>query len=87
MNSTRSKRSLQLRDVVDIELAELDIGAVDLGGETGLREVLRVGIDSDHARGAAPLHLEGIEAGIAADIEHGLAAEVGRDGVLESSAT
>ena len=49
------------------------------------REVVVVEVDADHARGAAPLHLDGVEAGVAADVEHGLAGEVLRDGVLEAA--
>ena len=45
-----------------------------LGGEARLREVVVVEVDAEHALGAAPLHLDGVEAGVAADVEHGLAA-------------
>ncbi len=70
-------------NVVDGELAELDLGAADLGGEARLGEVAFVGVDSHHAVRAAPLHLDRVEAGVAADIEHGLAAQVRRERVGE----
>ena len=56
----------------------------DLGGEPRLREVVVVEVDAEHALGPAPLHLDRIEAGIAADVEHGSAGEIGRDRVGES---
>ena len=39
-------------------------------GEPRLREVAVVPVDADDALGAAALHLEGVEAGVAADVEH-----------------
>ena len=74
-------------DVVDRQLAELDVEPVDLGGEAGLREIVLVEIDAEHALGAAPLHLDRVEAAVAADIEHGLAGQVRRDRVGEARAT
>ena len=60
-------------DVVDREVAEFDVEAVDLGGEARLRQIVLVEVDAEHALGAAPLHLHRVEAGVAADIEHRLA--------------
>ena len=74
----------QRADVVDRELAELDLEPSHLGGEARLGEVALVAVDAEHARGAAPLHLDGVEAGVAADVEHGLAGQVGRDRVGEA---
>ena len=71
-------------DVVDGQLAELDVEPVDLGGEARLRQIVLVGVDAEHARGAAALHLHRVEAGVAADVEHGLAAQIGRDRVREA---
>jgi hypothetical protein len=60
--------------VIDRELQELDLHPRDLGGEARLREVARVGVDPDDAGGAAPLHLDRIEARVAAHVEHALPA-------------
>ena len=70
MKITTSKRLAERADVVDRELPELDVEAEHLGGEARLREVILVEIDAEHALGAAPLHLDRVEAAIAADIEH-----------------
>src|SRR6185312_2988007 len=59
------------------ELAELDFEAVDVSGEARLLEIVLVGVEPEHPFGAAPLHLHGIEAGVAADIQHRLAGQVG----------
>jgi hypothetical protein len=72
-------------DVVDRELAELDVLARHFGREARLREVALVEIDAEHARGAALLHLDRVEAAVAADVEHGLAREVLRDRVREAA--
>jgi hypothetical protein len=63
----------ELGDVVDRQLAELDVGALHLGGEAGLLQVAVVEIDTQHAVGAATFHLDGVEAAVAADIQHALA--------------
>jgi hypothetical protein len=73
------------RDVVDAHPDELDLGAGDLGREARLRQVAVVGVDADDARRAAPLHLDRVEAGVAPDVEHGLAPEIGRDRALEAA--
>ena len=75
----------QRADVVDGQLAELDVEPGDLGGEAGLGQVVVVEVDAEHALGAAPLHLDRVEAAVAADVEHGLAGEVRRDRVGERS--
>jgi hypothetical protein len=49
----------QLADVVDRQLAKLDVLALHLGGEAGLLQVAVVEVDAEHAIGAAPLHLDG----------------------------
>src|ERR1051326_2977035 len=70
-------------DVIDRELREFDIEAAHLSREARLPEIALVVIDREHARRAAPLHFQRIEPGIAADIEDGLAGEVGRDRIRE----
>src|SRR5438477_7190921 len=66
----------QLRDAIDGESAKFDIRAANFGGEAGLCEIALVGIDANHAAGAAALHLEAIKSGVTADIEHGLATKI-----------
>ena len=66
----------QRADVVDRELAELDVEPADLGGKARLRQVVVVEVDAEHPLGPAPLHLDRVEAAVAADIEHGLAGEI-----------
>src|SRR5438067_1273646 len=67
----------ELIDLIDIQLPELDIEAGHLRRKSRLCEVPRVRIDAEYARGASPFHLQRIEAGIAADIEHGPAGQIG----------
>src|SRR5205814_333051 len=67
----------------DLEPAELDLLFGHLGGEAGLVQVALVMVDADHPRRAAALHLDGVEAGVAADIEHRPARKVLRDGMGE----
>ncbi|MGY4434209.1 hypothetical protein ACVWWO_006686 [Bradyrhizobium sp. F1.13.1] len=50
-----------------------------------MRKIFVVGVQAEDALGAAPLHLHGVETGIAADIEHGLAFEAVRDDSGEAS--
>ena len=70
----------ELGDAVHVELAQLDLEPEHARGEPGLREVARGAVDRDHARRAPALHLERVEAGVAADVEHGLAAQIGGEG-------
>ena len=74
----------ELAHVVDRKLAELDLGPLDLGRKPRLGEVVRVGVDRDHPVGAAPLHLQRVEPGVAADVEHAPPTQVGRDRVREA---
>jgi hypothetical protein len=60
-------------NVVDRHLLEFDVVPGHLRGKSGLRQVARVEVYSHHALSAASLHLDGVEAAIATDIEHGLA--------------
>ncbi len=71
-------------DVVDVHLGELDLDADDARREARLLEVGLIGVDAEHARGAAALHLDRVEAAVAADVEHSLAAQVARERVLEA---
>jgi hypothetical protein len=71
-------------DIPDGETAELDVDALDLGGEAGLAEVMFVRVDAEDAGGSASLHLQRVETGVAADIKDSLTGEVGGDGVAEA---
>ena len=71
-----SNRSPERADVVDRKLAELEFDPAHLGGKAGLVQVVLIRIDRDHALGAAPLHLDRVESGIAADVEDGPAAQI-----------
>ena len=63
--------------IVDVELGELDIVIAErFAREPGLREIALVAVDAEHARRAAALHLDRIEAGVAADVEHALARKI-----------
>src|SRR3981081_2632325 len=61
---------LELIDLVDIQLAELDFGASHVSRKSRLCQVCRVRIDAEYARGAAPLHFDGVKTGVASDVEH-----------------
>src|SRR5205085_11979243 len=73
------------RDVVDGQRAQLDVDPGHFGREPSLREVALVAVDAHDAVGPAPLHLDGEEAGVATDVENGLAAQVPRDRVLDAA--
>jgi hypothetical protein len=72
-------------DVVDGALSELDVLPCHPGGKARLFEVPGVGIEPEHARGPAPLHLDGVEASVATDVQHALAGQVGRQRVAEAA--
>ncbi len=74
---------LERGQVVDGHLAQIDVEPGNLRGQPGLREVPRVAVDAEHAVGAAPLHLERVEACVAAYVQHRAAAQVCRDGMGE----
>ena len=71
-------------DFPDGEAAKIDVGREHIGGKARLREVVFIGIDAENSISAAAFHLDGIEAGVAADIEHGFASQVTRKGVAEA---
>src|SRR5947208_1011580 len=76
---------LQSGDVVDRHLQEFDLDADDLRGEAGLPEITFVNVDAEHTRSASPLHLDRVETAVAADIEHGPAAQIGRQRMPEAA--
>src|SRR5438128_3660170 len=71
-------------DVVDREFLKLDIELERVSRELRLRQVMLVEINADHARGAAPFHLDAVEAGIATDVEHAFVTQVVRQCMLEA---
>jgi hypothetical protein len=72
-------------DVVHRELPELDVEAGDLAGEARLREVALVRVDPHDPGGAAALHLEREEPGVAPDVEDGLPIEALRQGARDGA--
>src|SRR3982751_4682765 len=64
---------------------QLDVGGTNLRREARLLEIAWVGVDADDARRAAALHLQRVESGVAADVEHGLAGEISRNCVREAA--
>ena len=68
-----------LIDVVDRMLLELDAEPEGLGGKTCLIQIAVVYVNAEDPLGPAALHLQGIKAGITADVQDGRAAQVRRD--------
>src|SRR5437764_13160011 len=67
----------QRGDVVDIELGEFDVVEIEhFAREPRLGEIALVAVDTEHPAGAAALHLDRVEAGVATDVEHAFPAEV-----------
>ena len=83
MKSTTSNCSSRRPTSYTRQLPQLDVDARDLGREPRLGQVALVAVDADDAVGAAALHLDRVKAGVAADVEHRLPAQVLRDGVRE----
>src|SRR5947209_8415146 len=73
----------ELLHVVNGEFAKFDFAAERLGGESRLGQISVVEINRDYAVGAAPFHLDAVEAAIAADIQHRLTAQVRRNRMLK----
>src|SRR4051812_19688657 len=67
------------RKVVHRHLAELDVESGDLSGKARLRQVSRVAVDADHLRRSTTFHLDRVEPAVAADVENGATAKIGRD--------
>src|SRR5205823_8424127 len=61
-----------------VDFGELDVVVIteDFAREPRLTEIPFVAVDPEHAVGPAALHLDRVEAGVAADVEHAFAAEV-----------
>ena len=74
----------KLAHLINREPLEIDVQAADLGGETGLGEIQLTLIDAQHTLGAPAFHLEGVEPGVASDVENGLASEISGDRVSEA---
>ena len=77
----------KLREFVYGHPPELDVGGLDLRREPRLRQVALVRVEAKNARGAAPLHFDGIEAGVTADVEHRPSGQVRRNRIPRSAAT
>src|SRR5947199_6429173 len=59
-------------DVVDREIAKLDIELIDLGGKPRLRQIFFATVESENAVGPSALHLHRIKSGIASDVQNRL---------------
>src|SRR3954452_1392099 len=70
-------------DVVDRELAKLDLELVHLRGETRLPEIFVHRVEAEHALRAASFHLHCVEARIASNVEHRLSCEILWNGIGE----
>src|SRR5438874_7580768 len=66
-------------DVIGRHLGEFDVYADNLRGKPCLPQIIRIDVDSENAGGAPQFHLNRIEPGITADVEHSLAGEIGGD--------
>src|SRR3954454_1261242 len=66
----------EIVDVIDVDALEDHVQAELLTRKARLIEVNGIVIDTQHATGSAALHLKTVEAGVAADVEHRLAAQV-----------
>src|SRR5690606_3071399 len=63
-------------DIVDGKLAELDLRISEISGEACLRKIFVVEIDAENPRRTAPFHLDGVKAGVAANVQNGLASKI-----------
>src|SRR5258708_30112833 len=86
---TEKKHDIELlvkcSDVIDGHLCKLDFDAYDISSKARLPQIVGIDIHSQHTCRAARLHLERIEAGIAAYVENRTAAEIGRDRIGEAA--
>src|SRR3954465_763612 len=75
----------QLAYFVNRHAFKIDVELVHVGSEASLRQVLVVGVQTEHPRGAAALHLHRIKSGVATDIEHRFTREVVRNGLCKAA--
>src|SRR5204862_4695343 len=68
----------ELRDIVNGELAKLDVCAEHFGGEAGLSEISLVEIDADDTVSSAAFHFDGVVTGVATDVQNSSAGKVFR---------
>src|SRR5256885_1175872 len=81
INEPEPERHIELSHRERIEIVHrhapiFDIDFQQLSHELRLSNQISLRVDAQHARRAATLHLDRIEASVAADIKNGLAAEV-----------
>ena len=77
----RIKLLLKFGDAIDGEIVKLNVHAAHLRRKTSLFEILFVSIDPHNAARATLFHLDRVEAAVAADVEHGFAMQVLRQGL------
>src|SRR4051812_47212089 len=70
---------------IHVKFTEFNICLCDLSRESGLRQISGIGVDTHYARSAAPFHFERVEPPVAANVEHGLATQIGRNRVSEGT--
>ncbi len=75
------KGSSQLRDVINGHALPGDVYFFDFRRKPGLRQITGILINPEHRCGAELAALYGVEAGIAADIEHRPAADIRKVGL------
>src|ERR1700712_1433371 len=79
------ERLAQLRDVPHRHAEELDACSLDIRSKAGLPKVTFIGVNAKDTSGPATLHLQGVEAAIAADVEHALTGQVAWNCIAEAS--
>ena len=87
IEQTERERDIKLANrasvqLINIQTAKLDVKTEHLPHKQSLTHVLALAVNSEHALGAAALGLESVEAGIAADVEKRLTAQVVREKFL-----
>jgi hypothetical protein len=66
----------QLGDVINRELAKLDIDFERFRNKTRLPQITFIEINAENAVCATPFHLDAVKPGVAADIEHAFAGKI-----------
>src|SRR3954466_9341990 len=72
-------------DLIDGQIAELDVAATNLAGKASLRQILLIRINPEHACGAAGLHFNGIEPRVATNVENSVSPQVARNRMREAA--
>src|ERR1019366_7412634 len=73
------KLSRNLVHLVDAALFQLDLQPQGARSQAGLLQIAVADIDAEHPAGSSLLHLQGVEAAVAADVQHRGAAQIQRN--------